>query len=231
MLEAGFAAVCINLPPSGSPQNAIEEYRTALTGVRAVVSDLSARGVIDPARVGMGGFSHGSEIAMWTAMKSPLLAAVSISSAQFEPSSYWAAIIGAPDREKAIRSVWHVGDPDETPAAWKLQAPALNTSKLTAPILFQMPEQEAHRVPELLVRLNRSGTPAELYAYPDEDHLFVQPRHEEARYRRNLDWFVYWLQSAKDPDPAKAEQYRRWDSLKAAYCRTTRSARATACRH
>jgi dienelactone hydrolase len=229
LLDAGFAAVCINLPPSGIPQNAIAEYGTALTGVRALVSDLRARRLIDPDRVGMGGFSHGSEIAMWTATKSRLLSAVAISSAQFEPSSYWAAILGAKDREKAIRSVWHLGDPDKTPAAWKLQAPALNTDKLTAPILFQMPEQEAHRIPELLVRLNRSGTPAELYAFPDEDHLFVQPRHEEARYSRNLDWFRYWLQSVKDPDPAKAEQYRRWDLLKSAYCRTTRSARATAC--
>ncbi len=30
----------------------------------------------------------------------------------------------------------------------------------------------------------------------------------------NVDWYDYWLNGHEDPDPAKAEQYRRWSRLK-----------------
>ena len=30
----------------------------------------------------------------------------------------------------------------------------------------------------------------------------------------SVDWFRFWLQDYEDPDPAKAEQYKRWRDLK-----------------
>jgi hypothetical protein len=30
----------------------------------------------------------------------------------------------------------------------------------------------------------------------------------------NVDWFDFWLNSHEDPDPAKAEQYKRWRELR-----------------
>lgn len=30
----------------------------------------------------------------------------------------------------------------------------------------------------------------------------------------SVDWFRFWLQGYEDPDPARAEQYKRWDELK-----------------
>jgi len=29
-----------------------------------------------------------------------------------------------------------------------------------------------------------------------------------------MDWFRFWLQGYEDPDPAKAEQYKRWGELR-----------------
>jgi len=29
-----------------------------------------------------------------------------------------------------------------------------------------------------------------------------------------VDWFRFWWQGYEDPDPAKAEQYKRWRELK-----------------
>ncbi|HYD04230.1 MAG TPA: hypothetical protein VEC60_00810, partial [Reyranella sp.] len=62
-------------------------------------------------------------------------------------------------------------------------------------------------------RLTHSPTPVELFAYPHESHTKLQPRHRYAVYRRYLDWFRYWLQDYRDPDPAVEGQYRRWDAL------------------
>lgn len=67
---------------------------------------------------------------------------------------------------------------------------------------------------ELLGRLGNTATPVEMYVFPDEAHVKVQPRHRLAVYRRNLEWFRYWLQGYVDSDPAKVEQYRRWDDLR-----------------
>jgi dipeptidyl aminopeptidase/acylaminoacyl peptidase len=214
LLEAGFAVVCINAASSTGPQDAVETYRTGLDGIRALISLLSHRGLIDRSRVAMGGFSFGSEVATWVAMRSNILAALSIASAQYEQGGYWIDTLGAPDRAKMMRDVWHLGAPGETPARWKTVSPAMNASSIHAATIMQLPEQEARRIPELAARLIASRTPAELFAFPDEDHLILQPRHREAIYQRNLDWFRYWLQDYVDPDPAKADEYRRWKLLR-----------------
>jgi hypothetical protein len=30
----------------------------------------------------------------------------------------------------------------------------------------------------------------------------------------SVDWFRFWLKGEEDPDPAKAEQYKRWRGLR-----------------
>jgi dipeptidyl aminopeptidase/acylaminoacyl peptidase len=215
LLDAGFAVACINAAPSTGPQDAVGTYRTGLDGVRSLVDLLDRRGLADRRKVAMGGFSFGSEVATWVAIHSDLLAAVSIASAQYEQGAYWLDTLGAPDRAKMMRDSWHLGTPDETPARWRTVSPALNAAAIHAATIMQLPEQEARRIPELAAKLMASRTPAELFAFPDEDHIVVQPRHRAAIYQRNLDWFRYWLQDHVDPDPAKAGQYRRWAVLRA----------------
>lgn len=56
--------------------------------------------------------------------------------------------------------------------------------------------------------------PTELVVFPEETHIFHQPRHRAAAMRQNVDWIDYWLLGKRDPDPAKAAQYARWDSYR-----------------
>lgn len=217
LLKAGFAVVCINGVPSTGPQDAVQEYRTGLSAVRTLVDKLAGEGTVDRSKVAMGGLSFGSEVAFWVATHSDLLAALSVSSPQPEPASHWLSSMPGSDIPAKKRRVWGYGAPDETPERWRLVSPALNTGKIRIPVLFQMPEMEARRVPQLYARLAEQGTPTELYAFPDETHIKVQPRHRLAVYDRNLDWFRYWLQDYRDDDSAKADQYRRWDLLRAAW--------------
>ena len=214
LLDAGFAVACVNSVPSPGPQDAVADDRTALAAITALVGKLDSEGRIDRSKIAMGGLSHGSEIALWVASHSDLLSAVSISSGQLEPANYWSGAVPGSDQPYFFEKVWGLGDPDRTAAQWRLLSPARRTDRIDAPVLFQLPELEARRIPELYARLARRGTPTELYAFPDEMHLKVQPRHRLAVYDRNLDWFRYWLQDARDPDPDKLEQYRRWDALR-----------------
>lgn len=219
MLDAGYTVACIDAVPLDGPQDAVRNYQLGLSAVRALVDALSGEGLVDRSKVAMGGLSFGSEAAFWVAVRSRLLAALSVSSPQLEPADYWRRALSGSDMPAAMLKVWGLGPPDRTAARWRKVSPALNAGKVDIPVLFQMPEQEARQGPELYARLAAQGTPTELYAFPDEGHIKVQPRHRAAIYERNLDWFRYWLEGYRDPGAGKAAQYARWDALRTRWTR------------
>lgn len=210
--RAGIAALCIEkLSEGSSSQDAnLHAYEAASAGIEAVIDRLSADGVVDPQRVGIGGLSFGSDVAMWTAIRTNRIAAVSIASVQLEPTYWWFNTVRGRNVADAIRQAWGLGAPDETPERWRLLSPALNVEKIRAPVLMQMPEQEFRPTMELYSRLSQTSTPTELYVFPMEPHILTEPKHRLAAYERNLDWFRFWLQGAEDADPRKAAQYQRW---------------------
>lgn len=207
----GIASLCIDVLPGGDI--AQERYQIGLEAVRAAIDELDRRGVADRRYVGMGGLSFGSEVATWTAMHSELLTAVSIASVQIEPYYYW--YNARPGREtfaRNIRQNWKLGPPDTEPAEWQALSAALNIEKIAAPMLLQLPESEARQSAELMSKLATKGL-GETHLFPLAPHLKVEPRQKLAAYERNLDWFRFWLKGEIDPDPAKADQYRRWRLL------------------
>lgn len=209
-----MAVACINLPPQAGVEDFLGRYPQGLRAVRSLVESLDELGTIDPGRVGMAGLSFGSEVTMWTLFNSDLLAAAAIASSQIEPAYYWFSAVRGSGQPEVLRRFWGLGSPEETPDAWRRQSAAFNTDRIAAPLLMQLPETEARDVIELHSRLSRSRTPTELHVFPDAAHLKIQPRHRLAAWRRYADWFRFWLQGHSDPDPARAEQYRRWTELR-----------------
>ena len=214
LVDAGFVVGCLNMVPFERSADGVDLYRAAQASVENLLDMLDQRGVIDRARVGMGGFSAGSEAAMWIAMNTNLLAAASISSPPYEPSAYWMGAMRGRDNPRVMREFMQAGPPDEDVERWRLFAPALNVVRISTPLLMQFPAQEVRHAAEFHARLSNTATPVEMYGFPEEAHVKIQPRHRYAVYRRNADWFRYWLQDYVDPDPARAEQYRRWEALR-----------------
>lgn len=216
LAQAGIAALCITKTPAATgAYDAASEYAAGQAGIESIIDQLAARGLVDPRKVGMGGLSFGSEVTTWMAMRTGRLAAASIASTQVEAAYYWAQGVAGRDTPEALRRVWGLGPPGETPETWAKLSPALNVDRIQAPMLVQIPEQEYRMIPEFVAKLSRSTTPSEVWAFPNEPHVLVQPRHRAAAYARNVDWFRFWLQGYEDPDPAKAEQYKRWRSMAA----------------
>lgn len=214
LVNSGFVVACLNVVPYKMWGDGPDRERAALASLSTLIRLLDQRGWIDPSKVAMGGFSAGSEATMWVAMNSKLLAAAAIVSPQYEPTSYWMSAMRGSDIPEVLKRFQQVGPPDQDPQRWKLISPALNTDRIKAPVLMQLAEQEFRASLELFSRLSNTNTPVEMYAFPDEAHIKIQPRHQFVVYRRNLDWFRYWLQGYVDPDPALAAQYRRWDALR-----------------
>jgi hypothetical protein len=46
------------------------------------------------------------------------------------------------------------------------------------------------------------------------DHVLSNPGERMTAQGGTVDWFCFWLQDYEDPDPAKADQYKRWRELK-----------------
>jgi dipeptidyl aminopeptidase/acylaminoacyl peptidase len=213
LAEEGISALCINTAPYRL--DAVERYGLALSAVESVVDLLAKRGEIDRTKVGMGGLSFGTENTLWTAMKSDLLTAASVTSVGMSRNYYLFSSMRGEAFSRELRKFWQLGAPDETPERWRLLSPAANLDTIKAPILMQMPEQEYVIALDYAVPLIRSQR-ADLYVFPNEPHQKFQPRHKLAAYERNLDWFRFWLQGYEDPSPAKREQYAHWRAMKAA---------------
>jgi len=55
--------------------------------------------------------------------------------------------------------------------------------------------------------------PVDLILLNTHEHVLSNPAARLASQGGSMDWFRFWLQDYEDPDPAKAEQYRRWEQL------------------
>jgi dipeptidyl aminopeptidase/acylaminoacyl peptidase len=214
LAQAGIAALCINEARGPMTSEHLLQDR-AIEAVTALVDRLSRQGLIDRSRVGMSGLSFGSEALMAIAERTNLLRAAAISSGQTEPAYYW--MYGF--RGAAMRDSWKtffgLGDPDTDKAGWAENATVSRAASIKAPLLIQIPDDEMRTSMELYSKLIASPTPVEMVAFANETHIKWQPRHKLAVYERNLDWFRFWLLGEKDPDPAKAAQYARWQAFSA----------------
>lgn len=212
----GISALCINANPGYL--DVVRYYDQGLSAVKGAVDSLAGSGRIDPSRVGMGGLSYGSEVTMWTLMRSGLLSAASVASPSLTPNWYLFNSLREGFRT-GVMSNWQLGSLDETPERWRMMSPAFNLDSVRAPILFQMPEQEYLLAVEYalpLVLMKR----ADMYVFPDEPHIKFKPRHKLAAYERNVDWFRFWLLGYEDKDPAKSEQYVHWRVMRDATNKT-----------
>ena len=219
LARAGIAALCINRAPTR--RDAVQRYEAGRLAAESAVELLAASGDIDPERVGMGGLSFGSEVAMWTAMHSDVLSAISVSSPM--PTSTF-QLIGSLRGESffgSLRRNWQAGAMDETPDRWRTLSPAFNVDRLRLPVLMQMAEQEYIYALDYAIPLIRQRR-GELHVFPHEPHQKVQPRHRLAVYQRNLDWFRFWLQGVEEGDPRRRGQYEHWGVMREQVCTQAR---------
>lgn len=221
LAEHGISALCINQRPY--LVDAVERYDQGLAAVESVIDLLASQGEIDRGRVGMGGLSFGSEVALWVATNSHLLSAVSVTSPVASPVYYLLGSLKGDAFTDGLKKLWGLGAPDETPERWRILSPVFKLDTIRAPVLIQMPEQEYIYALDYAIPLIREHR-ADLYVFPNEPHQKFQPRHKLAAYERNLDWFRFWLQDHEDPDSTKTEQYAHWGRMKVAAAQRSEAA-------
>lgn len=223
----GFAILSVERPPfvaqgtatvsSYDDVNAVNnrgwaERRSLLSSLVTGLDMAVSRGVVDPTRIGITGLSDGASTARFALVNTGRFAAASISTCCVEPKSVMT--YGGIAYADAMRSMGYPPASRDDPAFWLPYSMALNAATMTTPLLMQLADEEYLLGLETFTALRENSQPVEMYVFPNEHHIKWQPSHRRAIYHRNIDWFRFWLQSRIDPNPAKAEQFERWETMR-----------------
>lgn len=188
------------------------ERRSVLSAMVAGTDAAIATGSVDPKRVGVTGLSDGATSVRFALINSDRFSAAAISSCCLEPKTVMT--YGGIAWAEFNRAVGYPPATVDSHAFWSPMSIALNASRIRTPLLMQLADDEYLLSLEAFEALRENGAPSEMYVFPREHHVKWQPSHKLAVFERTLDWFSFWLRCTEDPDPAKAEQYRRWQRMR-----------------
>jgi len=163
------------------------DYKDVMAGV----DDLVRRGIADPNRLGIGGWSYGGYMAEW---------------AITQTDRFKFAISGAGMADLATEfgteshpagDEWYYGVPYENPAGFQKSSPITFIKNAKTPTLILQGEADTTdplSQSQMLYRgLKRYHVPAEFVVYPREPHGLREPKHVADRFRRSLEWADRYL--------------------------------------
>lgn len=199
----------------GPPDPDTVRQRIWLNGVHSIedaVKDLIAEGLIDPGRLGIAGYSRGSQMVNITVTNSRLFRAASSGDGGFlEPGGYAGA-------RASYDPVYGGGPLGDNFDRYRRFAPSLNASKICAAVLQQVASASPAQI-DFFEALRDAHVPTQLSYYPgtspasDETHLFHVPSNRLQAMRENLAWFDYWLRGVRDSDAPFPDRAASWDRL------------------
>ena len=213
----GYAVLLLNLPPGrsqslvGNPElarqrlgwNASELFEYAL-------EQMVDRGIADPTRVGIYGWSKGGFIVNFLLSHSDKFHVGALGEGgDYTPGMFW---YGGHRWVKISENIFGGPPWGKSLEAYLEFSPFYQVEKIQAPLLLEYGESALTGF-EMLNPLRYLGIPAELVIYPNEEHNFVQPKARIASMARKVEWFDFWLNNKKNPDPAKLLQYERWEQM------------------
>jgi dipeptidyl aminopeptidase/acylaminoacyl peptidase len=194
----GYAVVAAN-PRGGTGQG--QDYAKALYAdwggpavpdVLAAVDDAVARGIADPNRLGVGGWSYGGMLTNYTIA----------SDQRFKAATSGASIsniFAGYGTDQYIRDYEaELGKPWEHVDVWMRNSyPFFHADRITTPTLFQVGDKDFN-VPllnseQMYQALRSNGVPTELIIYPGQYHGLKRPSFIRDRYQRYLDWYAKYL--------------------------------------
>lgn len=164
----------------------------------AAVDDAVARGLADPDRLGVGGWSYGGMATNY----------VIATTTRFKAATSGAAasnILAGYGTDQYVRDYeWELGPPWANPEAWmRISYPFLHADRIKTPTLFLGGEKDFN-VPllnseQMYEALRSLGVPTELIIYPDQYHGLTKPSYILDRYKRHLAWYAKWIPEANPP--------------------------------
>jgi dipeptidyl aminopeptidase/acylaminoacyl peptidase len=240
LVSQGFAVLEVGLKrpvdengvpdPAGGPA----EGPGFVAQIDAAVEALARDGIVDPNRVGALGHSRRG-FQVHYAITHPgrvRLAAVEIWDSVVDDFPIY---LNAARRSESLNRMYeseynytYGGSFWENKASWLKQEVLFNADRVEAATLFidsgysfdgnhprQIFSPETNFSAWMSMgayQLNRR--PMDYMTIPEAGHVIPGALFHKAAMDLNVDWMNFWLQNREDPDPAKAEQYKRWRMIR-----------------
>jgi dipeptidyl aminopeptidase/acylaminoacyl peptidase len=164
------------------------DFPDIVSGVDALIE----RGLADPERLGIGGWSYGGFMTAWALGHSDRFKAAIVGAGVTNMVSFQAADIPSwLPGEELLAQPW------DDPEIYARCSPISYAGNMTTPTLILHGEADK-RVPvgqgrELYVALRARGVPTEMVVYPREEHPIIERHHQRDLLERVLDWYNRWL--------------------------------------
>jgi dipeptidyl aminopeptidase/acylaminoacyl peptidase len=164
------------------------DYQDILSGVDALV----ARGVADPDRLGVMGWSYGGYMTSWIITQTQRFKAASVGAGVTNLMSF----SGTADIPSFIPDYFG-GEFWDDLESWRKHSAMFHVKGVKTPTLIQHGEADL-RVPvsqgyELYNALKRQGVATKMVVYPRQPHAIQEPRLQLDAMERNLEWFDRWV--------------------------------------
>lgn len=193
LVARGYLVMYPNIRGSiGYGQKFVEMNRADWGGgdfkdVMAGVDDLIAKGIADPDRLGIGGWSYGGYMSEWAVTQTTRFKAA-VSGAGM---ANLIAEFGTEDGP--AYDEWFWGVPYEKPEGFLNGSPVLFVKNAKTPTLILQGEDDTvdpqGQSRELYRGLKRYGVETELVLYPREPHGFQEAKHRVDVQKRVVEWF------------------------------------------
>lgn len=202
--------------PHGTPY----EGPCAVASYEAAAKQLVSEGLADPDKIGIIGFSHSCFSVMEVLTTSSLrLKAASITDGTMETYLEYMNMVDFFSLGNAFArefdSTIGAAPFGEGLQRWLNRSPGFNLDKVTAPLLVVGEGRwSVLNMWEPYAELRYLHKPVDLVMLNTDEHVLTNPAARMASQGGSVDWFRFWLQDYEDPDPTKAQQYRRWHGLR-----------------
>jgi hypothetical protein len=187
-----------------------------LEGILSAIDTLDERGLINPRKVGIIGFSATCPYVEYALIKAPSRFAAAtiadgIDNSYMQAMLWGTSNVGIQEQYRRINGVSPFGIGLER---WLQVAPNFQLAKVKTPLRI-----EAIRPASLLSEwelyssLSQQKKPVDLIYLPDGQHILQKPWDRMVSQQGNVDWFRFWLMGEENPEPEDKDEYRRWRSL------------------
>ncbi len=166
------------------------DFRDLMAGVDHVIE----KGVADPERLGVMGWSYGGYMTSWTITQTKRFKAASVGAAVTNLVSF----TGTADIPGFLPDYFG-GQPWEDAKLYQARSPVFQAKGVTTPTLVQHGEADV-RVPvsqgyEFYNAIKQQGTPAEMLVLPRQPHGPNEPRMILKLMQSNIEWFEKHLKA------------------------------------
>lgn len=208
----GYAVVNVNYRGSSGRG---EKYQVAISAdwgnlevvdLQAAMDHVTAIGLADPDRLGVGGWSYGGILTDAIIAKDRRFKAATSGAGTAFPIALYGVDQYIIQYDEEIGAPWKVGlEP------WnKIAYAFLHADQIKTPTLFLGGEKDFN-VPlaggeQMYQALASLGVPTQLIVYPNSNHGITRPSYQKDRIERYLAWYSKYLTPAPVPDTATRAQ-------------------------